>query len=185
MSCLTCDHAAGCLLSRSARSGQYCVRPPRRQDAAGIRDFVGRLSVESQYLRFFTAAVPNAPLVRSLTGADGRQADVLIVIDGHGAVIGHGMAAETSRAGNLAVDVGLVIADRWQGQGLGRSLLGLLAARAVRRGTTTLGFEVAPGNARVLGLVARHWPDATVQRAGDAIRVSVEISQGLELADGG
>lgn len=176
---LACGHAAGCLLTRSARSGQYCVRPPGPQDVPGIRDFVGQLSADSQYFRFLTTAVPNTALVRSLAGAGSGTADVLIVIDGHGAVIGHGMAAEISHAGNPAVDLALVITDRWQGQGAGRSLFGLLAHRAMRRGSTTLGFDVAPGNARVLGIVAQHWPDAVAQRTGDAMRFLVEIGPGF------
>src|ERR1700756_2444414 len=65
------------------------------EDAARISDFVCGLSPEARYLRFFASvAPPSTGLLRALSGAAG--ADVLLVTDGAGAVVAHGMAGDAA-----------------------------------------------------------------------------------------
>jgi ribosomal protein S18 acetylase RimI-like enzyme len=163
------------LAQDSVPSGRYRVRTAEPADAALIRDFVCGLSVRTQYFRFFTAvAPPGAGLLRALTGENGR-ADILLVTDPSGAVVGHGMAADGQADGRHTADIGLVIADRWQGQGLGTMLLRLLTERAARRGVEMLVLEVLPDNRRMLGIIERRWPHASRQRTPDAITITAEL----------
>ena len=122
--------SANCLAMGSAKAGSYCVREGGLEDESKIREFAAGLSVPTRYLRFFTAISPASPsLLRVLTGGT-PGSDILVITDQHGAVVGHGMAADITADGRPGVDLGLVIADAWQGQGLGTVLLELLAQRA-------------------------------------------------------
>ena len=157
------------------QAGGYRVRAAGQDDAAGIREFVCDLSVRTQYFRFFTAVSPPSPgLLRALTGATGR-ADILVVTDDRGAVVGHAMAVDARQDGVLTSDIGLVIADRWQGQGLGTKLLAMLADRAAGRGVAALVLDVLPDNTRMLGIISRRWPDARRKRNADSLTFTATI----------
>jgi GNAT superfamily N-acetyltransferase len=175
--------AGTCLAAGTAAPGRYCVRAGEPADAAAIRMFVAGLSVQTQYLRFFTAVSPPSPsLLRMLSGGQAGT-DILVIFDESGAITGHGMAVdvttgEAAVGGRPGVDIGLVVADSWQGQGLGTTLLGLLVARAAARGIRALQVEVLPGNSRMLALIDRNWPLARRTWNGDAISITADISAG-------
>jgi ribosomal protein S18 acetylase RimI-like enzyme len=163
------------LLQGSAPAGRYQVRTAESDDASLIRDFVCGLSVRTQYFRFFTAvAPPSAGLLRALSGGSGR-ADILLVTDDSGAVVGHGMAADDQADRKHTADIGLVVADRWQGQGVGTMLLRLLTERAADRGVEVLVLEVLPDNRKMLGIIERRWPHASRKRTPDAITITAEL----------
>jgi GNAT superfamily N-acetyltransferase len=160
-----------------AAASNALIREARPDDAGRIREFVCGLSPKSQYLRFFaTVAPPSSGLLRVLCGGTG--ADILLVTDDRGTVIAHAMAADTPVSGGLASNIGLVVADPWQQQGLGTLLLSTLIGRASRRGIGSLVLDVLPSNDRMLGIIARRWPDAPRQRTRDAIIISPAISPG-------
>ncbi len=147
------------------------LRTARESDADRIREFVCGLSPRSQYFRFFaTVAPPSSGLMRALSGAAGR-ADILLVTDGEGTVIGHGMAADQG----CASDIGLVVADDWQQRGIGTLLLSALVGRAAGRGIRTLVLDVLPANERMLGIIARRWPAAPRERTPDAIVIRPQL----------
>jgi ribosomal protein S18 acetylase RimI-like enzyme len=163
------------LTEGSVASGRYRVRAAEPDDRRLIREFVCGLSVRTQYFRFFTAvAPPSAGLLRALSGGSGR-ADILLVTDDSGAVVGHGMAADGQVGGTHAADIGLVVADSWQGQGLGTTLLRLLTDRAAERGVKALVLEVLPDNRRMLGIIERRWPHARRERTLDSIRITAGL----------
>jgi acetyltransferase len=77
------------------------------------------------------------------------------------------MAVDPAAPGSGAsADVGVVVADSWQGQGVGSGLMRALAARAQARGTTTLVMDVLAENRQVLGMIASLWPTARHDRSG-------------------
>jgi len=160
---------------RAIALGCGLLREATEHDATRIREFVCGLSPQSQYLRFFaTVAPPSSGLLRVLGGGTG--ADILLVTDDGGTVIAHAMAADTAVSGGLASNIGLVVADSWQQQGLGTLLLGTLIGRAARRGIGSLVLDVLPSNDRMLGIIARRWPEAPRQRTRDAIIISPSIT---------
>jgi GNAT superfamily N-acetyltransferase len=152
-----------------AGPGTALIRSAGLDDADRIREFVCGLSPRSQYFRFFASvAPPSTGLLRALCGAGGT-ADILIITDSRDAVIGHGMAADRDVAGRLETNIGLVIADDRQQQGLGTRLLSLLVARAATRGVSTLVLDVLPANDRMRGIITRRWPATSTERTRDAI----------------
>lgn len=160
----------------TAPAGLYLVRSARPADDEAIRDFLCGLSVQTQYFRFFTAmSPPSRGLLRALTAGNPRS-DILLATSEEGAVIGHGMAVDGAGERSGRADIGLVVADRWQGQGLGTLLLRLLARRAADRGVTDLVLDVLPDNSRMLGIVERRWPDADRQRTLDSINFTAPVA---------
>jgi GNAT superfamily N-acetyltransferase len=150
------------------RTPAAVVRQATPDDLTGIREFVCALSPRSQYLRFFAAvAPPSTGLLRALCGIGG--ADVLLVTDHRGAVIGHGMAADATAGGGLESSIGLVVADAWQWRGIGTLLLDALVSRARHRGVARLVLEVLPENRVMLGIIHRRWPETPAERTLDAI----------------
>jgi ribosomal protein S18 acetylase RimI-like enzyme len=167
------------LAAGATARGRYCVRPADPADDAAIREFLCGLSVRTQYLRFFTAMCPpSRGLLKALTAGHPR-ADILLVTGEDGQVVGHGMAVDApgERAGSA--DLGLVIADDWQGQGLGPVLLRLLEQRAAARGITTVVLDVLPENRRMLGIVDRRWPAADRRRTLDSINITAPVTGAL------
>jgi GNAT superfamily N-acetyltransferase len=149
--------------------GGGLLREADSADSAAIREFVCGLSPRTQRLRFFACvAPPSTGLLRALCGTAGR-ADILLVTDSNGTVIAHGMAADEDARDGLESSIGLVVADDWQRRGLGTLLLRTLATRAVQRGVGSLVLEVLPDNQVMLGIIARRWPDAPVERTPDAL----------------
>jgi GNAT superfamily N-acetyltransferase len=184
---MTAGSIEGTLISSQLWAGPDIglIRAAGSADADRIRDFVCGLSPRSQYFRFFASvAPPSTSLMRALCGATG-SADILLLTDSRGNVIGHAMAADTratdTRAastpaadtrlagGHLEANIGLVIADAWQHCGLGTMLLAMLVSRAVRRGVDALVLDVLPDNARMRGIITRHWPNAPTERTRDAL----------------
>jgi ribosomal protein S18 acetylase RimI-like enzyme len=164
------------------------VREAREDDADRIREFVCGLSPRSQYFRFFASvSPPSTSLLRALCGrrdgAGAHSVDILILTDSGGRVIGHGMAADVPGQGELASNIGLVIADSWQQQGLGTLLLAMLVSRAARRGVCSLVLDVLPANDRMLGIIERRWPDAPRERTRDAIIIRPRITRQLSHAE--
>jgi len=165
----------GTALMTTTTTASALIRQGRQDDAKRVSEFVCALSPLSRYLRFFASvAPPSSGLLRVLCGGTG--ADILIVTDRDGAVVAHAMAADTAVPGGQASNIGLVVADPWQRQGLGTLLLSTLIGRASRRGAGSLVLDVLPSNDRMLGIIARRWPDAPQQRTRDAIVFSPPIT---------
>jgi ribosomal protein S18 acetylase RimI-like enzyme len=152
------------------------LREAGPQDADGIREFVCRLSPLTQHLRFFGAvSPPSSGLVRALCAAGGNS-DILLVTDGAGDVVAHGMAVDDH--GSHSSEIAVVVADRWQDNRIGTTLLGVLTDRAAQRGVPIMTMEVLPENRRMLGIIARRWPEAERERTSDSIIVRAAISKG-------
>ena len=164
-------------MPRTQERPAVTIRPAGAPDAEQIGDFVAGLSLRTQFQRFFASvARPGPGLLRALTGADGR-ADVLLAVDAAGTVVGHGMAVDRPRpGGGRAVDLGLVVADGWQRQGVGALLLAALVGRAADRGARELVMDVLPGNAAMLGMIARRWPGAPREYQPDSVTIRVPLA---------
>ena len=128
------------------------VGGPRRRDPPGgpadlpaLADFFAGLSVQARYLRFFAPITPGPALLNLLCGGGGTTDAVLATRDG--VIIGHGMAADRSGpCGARTTDIGVVVADAWQRQGVGSALVRALITGAQVRGVTSVTMDVLPGN---------------------------------------
>jgi hypothetical protein len=74
-----------------------------------------------------------------------------------------------------ATEIGVVVADAWQGRGVGSALMRALISRAQARGVTSLSMDVLPANQRVLAIVAAHWPGVRTRRSADCVTVQVAL----------
>jgi ribosomal protein S18 acetylase RimI-like enzyme len=155
------------------------IRPARTADLPALADFFAGLSLEARYLRFFAPTTPNPDLLNVLCGNAGAIDAVLAARDA--AIIGHAMAADRFGPGGAReTDIGVVVADDWQGQGVGSALVRAVLTRAQARGVTSVTMEVLHGNHRVLTMIADHWPAARTHRARDFEIIRVQLPPGQD-----
>jgi len=126
------------------------VRPACQDDAPALRRLFERLSDESRYLRFFTAAVDVPLVVHWAADVDPPRRDGLVAVTGpRGRIVAH-VGWERERDRPERAEVALVIDDEFQGRGLGTILLGQLAEGARACGIELFVAEVLPGNHRMI-----------------------------------
>jgi GNAT superfamily N-acetyltransferase len=121
-----------------------------------------------------------------LSGASGKADAVVAVRDG--VIIGHAMAVDRAAPGGpggartVVTDIGVVVADAWQGQGVGSALTRALITRARARGVASATMDVLPGNRQVIAMIAAHWPEARVTRSPDSTTISCPLEPLTPLA---
>lgn len=150
------------------------IRPAHPDDLAALRDFFAELSVQTRYLRFFGPVTPSRALLRQLCGlADTIDAVVAVR---SGVIVGHAMAVDrTGPEGARVTDIGVVVADAWQGRGLGSALMRALVTGARARGVTLMEMDVLDGNRDVLDMITGHWPAARIGHAQDSVSISIQL----------
>jgi acetyltransferase len=138
------------------------------------------LSSRTRYLRFFAPVTPGAVMLGLLSGGSGQADAVVAVRDG--AIIGHAMAVDRAGPGDSGdprprvTDIGVVVADAWQGKGVGSALMRALIIRARARGVTSAIMDVLHGNQQVIAMIAAHWPAAPVTRSPDCTTISCPLA---------
>jgi ribosomal protein S18 acetylase RimI-like enzyme len=173
----------------SRRSG-VTVRQVTATDLAALGDFFAGLSTRTRLLRFFAPITPTGAMLRRLAGATGGagRMDVLVAVR-DGVIIGHAMAVQArcgdrtepggvEPGGEVTADIGVVVADGWQGRGVGSALMRALVASVQARGVTSISMDVRHDNRRVLAMIAGHWPGARSTRSADCLTVRVELPPG-------
>jgi L-amino acid N-acyltransferase YncA len=150
------------------------IRPARAADQAALGDFFAALSPHSRYLRFFGPVTPGPALLRRLSG-DAEGVDVVVAVRG-GRIIGHAMAADQAGPhGSRVTDIGVVVADAWQGRGVGAALMRALVTGAQARGLTSMTMDVLHGNQRVLAMILAHWPAARIDQSSDGLAIRIRL----------
>jgi L-amino acid N-acyltransferase YncA len=144
------------------------IRPASAADIGALSGFFAGLSPQTRYLRFFAPVTPGPELLRRMSGGDGRT-NAVVAVRG-GVIIGHAMAVDqTGPRGARTADVGVVVADAWQGLGVGSALIRALITGARARGVTSLTMDVLPGNRRMLAMIAGLWPAARIEDSTDFV----------------
>jgi acetyltransferase len=145
------------------------VRPIRHDDGELEEAFVRGLSLESRYQRMLSGGTKVTPeWIDSMTHIDYRRHmafAVTTVSDGIEQLVGVGRYVVD--AATLTADVALVLADAWQGQGLGRRLLTTLLEHAQTAGVREAVGVVLATNVAMLRL-ARSVGFAVTAEPGDA-----------------
>jgi GNAT superfamily N-acetyltransferase len=140
-----------------------------------LSDFFAGLSAHTRYLRFFGPVTPGPALLRTLSGCP-DDVDALVAV--RGVIVGHAMAVDRQEPrGARVADIGVVVNDAWQGQGVGSALMRALVTGAQARGVATLEMDVLNGNRQVLAMVTGHWPAARVDRNSDGFAIRVRLPQ--------
>jgi GNAT superfamily N-acetyltransferase len=150
------------------------IRPAHPDDLAALGDFFAELSAATRYLRFFGPITPGQALLRQLCGlAD--TIDAVVAVRG-GVIVGHAMAVDrTGHQGSRVTDIGVVVADAWQGRGLGSALTRALVTGARARGVTLMEMDVLYGNRHVLDMITSHWPATRIERTRDSVSIRIQL----------
>jgi len=149
------------------------VRPVRPADAEAIQEFVRALSDASRRLRFFAPIRELAPAALArLTESTSRRDRVLLAEAHDGEEWCMVALAQYALGDDVETrDLALVVADAWQGRGIGRALMGMLIQSAHDAGCARVVADVLRDNQAMLALglaydftVARSPHDSTMLR---------------------
>jgi len=125
------------------------VRGLHREDEAALASFYGALSAESQAFRFFAAPSDVGELAKRLVISDYESQFGLVAVAA-GEIVGHAVYIVT---GGRRAEMGLAIADSFQGRGLGLLLFAHLADSAAHAGVEVFEARVRADNHRMLDLL--------------------------------
>ena len=160
---------------RLADGRKGMIRPIRASDLELERRFVMGLSRRTAYLRLLSGRGLQPGELERWTDIDPAREIALIAVTVDGGVeeqVGVARCARDDQA-PPAWDFGIVVADAWQGAGLGEILLSHLLERAEAAGVAALSSITLPENRGMLALARRL--GFTVRReVGDATLMRVE-----------
>ena len=132
------------------------LRLTRPSDAVLVRDFLERLSPETRQRRFLVAMPQvSESTVRHFTFYDPRERITFAATapgDLGERIVGLADAAFT---GTGLAEIGVVVSDEHQYQGLGKLLSEAVASIAIKRGATHLKAQMLAGNQPMLRLFER------------------------------
>jgi len=129
------------------------IRPVDCDDGPAVQAFVARLSPGTSRCRFLrpVKALTPSQLAR-VVGVDYSRS-MSVVAEAEGKLVG--LAEYVASPGERSAEVAVVIADEWQGAGLGRVLFGALLVHAANQGLARLRGTALADNAPILALTHR------------------------------
>jgi acetyl coenzyme A synthetase (ADP forming)-like protein len=151
------------------------IRPARPDDLARVEDYLLGLSPETRRLRFWTIAANIGELAQKIVDVDYRDHLTLLVLRGgdEGTMIG---GAQYSRIDGGRAEIGMSVADEWQGKGIGSILLGQLAQAAGERGVAILVAEVLPENHGMIGVFRESGFPLSIRALPGTIEIELPVS---------
>jgi acetyltransferase len=142
------------------------IRRVRPSDAEALRSFYEALSSESRRARFLgSGSVADPGTARAFCTPDHMHDEGFVAVAATGALIGHLCLVDV---GDNRLELGVAVADEWQGHGIGRRLFEAALDWARDRGVTTIVASCFADNWRVLSLLrsAPHPPTIEPAAAG-------------------
>ena len=141
-------------------------------DAELLTRFFWRLSTETVYRRFFSPiTLPNESLLKRLVDVDHCDREALIALDDQGIV---GVARYGTGPGE-SHDIAVVVADDWQGRGLGALLIKRLAHIARLRGISSFHATMLGDNVRAQSLVRGLSPHVTMRFESGYVEADIPL----------
>lgn len=129
------------------------IRPDNADDLIKL---VSRCSPESRYLRFHTGMDALRPaMAEQLAGIDRSQGEALGLRNWRGRLVADGRYTQISPQ---VAETAVLIADKYQGRGLGPILLAVLFQRAADRGIVAMHAEVLPSNTAIVKVLEKLAP---------------------------
>jgi acetyltransferase len=138
------------------------LRPIRPDDARALQGFVRSLSEQARYMRFVSMMRELTPRMLSrYTHVDYNREIALVATckrvsqQGHPHEVIIGLAHYLRNPDGQGAEYALVIADDWQGRGLGRRLMTRLIEAAREQGLTYIEGLVLSNNRPMLSLMTQ------------------------------
>ena len=129
------------------------LRPIRPEDAAAEAAFVENLSVDTRRMRFHSALRSLTPaMLARFTQIDYDREMALVAVAGDGSQVA--VARYIRLPDGRSCEFAVVVADAWQGRGLGRRTMQRLVGIARERGLRHMTGWVLATNAPMLGMVS-------------------------------
>jgi RimJ/RimL family protein N-acetyltransferase len=141
-----------------ARNGNaVTVRFVEPRDAEELQNYIRSLSTRSRYNRFLGAMseLPRNVLEHFIHVGEAEQFSVVatMMVGGFETIVGE--ARYAFHAETASIEFGLSIDDRWQGHGIGTSLLKNLECRAASFGAGRLFGDTLRSNDAMIGLARK------------------------------
>lgn len=132
------------------------IRPIRPEDAEIEQEFVRGLSEESKFFRFMNTLqeLTQTMLVRFTQIDYDREMALIAVIERNGKDVELGVCRYAINPDGKSCEFALVVADEWQGKGIGSKLMNCLIYAARARGLKLMEGEVLASNKNMLKLSA-------------------------------
>jgi acetyltransferase len=131
------------------------IRPIRPEDAEIEQSFVKALSSQSRYFRFMRSLneLTQEMLVRFTQIDYHRELALIAVLEWDGGETELGVARYIMNPDGRSCEFALVVADAWQGKGIGSRLMQALMEAARQRGLREIDGEVLASNHNMLHLM--------------------------------
>jgi RimJ/RimL family protein N-acetyltransferase len=155
------------------------TRPIRPADGPALQRFHSRLSAQSVYLRFFRSVpVLSAEQARYYTELDGQDRFALVGLDPAQPEEIIGVVRYDREPGTDRAEYAIVVADAWQGRGLGLGLTRRLLVCARHQGIRHLYAYILPENRRMLELFKRLGLNLHADPTVGIVRVELDLWAG-------
>lgn len=132
--------------------------------------FLRELSPRTAYNRFITLAAPADVVDVQLMLAHDDCHRAVLALDGD-EIVGHAHAVSSPHGDT--VELGVVVADGWQGGGLGPRLVRALLDAGPAAEAVELEFFILVWNTRARRMIEHFWPGAVGDRHGELIHYRV------------
>ncbi len=170
------EHEYMTLTPAGSHHAEIAIRIPNRCDWASIEAMWARCSPETRLARFH-APVSNIPDVYVHAVFD-DPSGTLVAADGNGAVIA--IASLIIGRDPRIAELGVIVEDRWQRQGIGRRLVTGLMADAFRRGITDVTATVLSETVAVGAKLSQIPGQYSLAVHGPTTEVHVHLALGHE-----
>lgn len=159
---------------RPNRHRGLIMRALQPSDVPLVAAMSATLSAESLHRRFFvgTPSIPRA-LLQQLTTLDHDQHEAVIAL-AWGQIVG--LAQYSRLAGTDRAELAVMVADAWQHNGIGSSLVTHLAELAAARGIRAFDAAVLHDNEPARHAVARLWPGASSVDTEDYLEFRLPVA---------
>ncbi|MCX5889202.1 MAG: bifunctional acetate--CoA ligase family protein/GNAT family N-acetyltransferase [Deltaproteobacteria bacterium] len=155
------------------------LRPIKPEDEPLVSNFLGRCSEETIYFRYFRLIKKwtHEMLIRFTQNDYDREMGLMAIGQPPGPEIMLGVSRLVMEANRETAEFAVIIADPWQGKGLGPKLLEEVIAIARERGVKLLWGEVLATNQPMLDMVKRLGFSLTRQIESQTFRVEMELQK--------
>lgn len=166
---------------RAADGTAVTIRPIRAADLALEVAFVDALSRRSLYQRLMSARTPSLEELRRFTDVDPeRELGLIATVRAEGHERQVGVVRYVRDSSPQQAEIAIVLADEWQGRGLGRRLMLALIRAARSAGVRQLAGTVLSTNEPALALARKlGFRLAADPRSATVTNLKLDLAQGL------